>query len=259
MTDGLRVLLVDDHRLFSQALTVLLRGHDTIREVVAVETAEEAVALCQEHAPDVVLMDLDLPGMDGLDAIDRIREISPEARVVVVTAMRKPEFVSRAVQSGAVGFVHKSRAPEELINVIERAAAGAIVISPEDIFSLISTAEMNGAGSGAVGTGSTSLAAGTAGMAGARSAPLASNGADDANSGYGRRAAMDRLTAREVEILRVLAEGKSTDEVAESLFISRLTVQSHVKSILAKLGVHSKLEAVTFALRRGIIDLPRGA
>jgi two-component system NarL family response regulator len=246
VSEGLRVLLVDDHRLFSQALTVLLRGHDTIREVVAVETAEEAVALCAEHAPDVVLMDLDLPGMDGLDAIDRIAEVSPAARVVVVTAMRKPEFVSRAVQSGAVGFVHKSRAPEELINVIERAAAGAIVISPEDIFSLIATAELDAAGSGPIG----------AARPDGRATP---HGGGEPNVGYGRRAAMDRLTAREVEILRVLAEGKSTDEVAESLFISRLTVQSHVKSILAKLGVHSKLEAVTFALRRGIIDLPRGA
>jgi len=160
------------------------------------------------------------------------------------------------VQSGAVGFVHKSRAPEELINVIERAAAGAIVISPEDIFSLISTAEMDAAGSGADGRGSTGAAGSAAGV---RAAEPSRNGAGDASVGYGRRAAMDRLTAREVEILRVLAEGKSTDEVAESLFISRLTVQSHVKSILAKLGVHSKLEAVTFALRRGIIDLPRGA
>ncbi len=256
MSDGLRVLLVDDHRLFSQALTVLLRGHDTIREVVAVETAEEAVELCAEHAPDVVLMDLDLPGMDGLDAIDRIREISPEARVVVVTAMRKPEFVSRAVQSGAVGFVHKSRAPEELINVIERAAAGAIVISPEDIFSLISTAELDAAGSGGDARDATS-GAGSNGRA--QTSAIAASAAGEANGGYVRRAAMDRLTAREVEILRVLAEGKSTDEVAESLFISRLTVQSHVKSILAKLGVHSKLEAVTYALRRGIIDLPRGA
>jgi two-component system NarL family response regulator len=257
VSEGLRVLLVDDHRLFSQALTVLLRGHDTIREVVAVETAEEAVALCAEHAPDVVLMDLDLPGMDGLDAIDRIAEVSPAARVVVVTAMRKPEFVSRAVQSGAVGFVHKSRAPEELINVIERAAAGAIVISPEDIFSLIATAELDAAGSGADGRGATNQA-GPIGAArpDGRATP---HGGGEPNVGYGRRAAMDRLTAREVEILRVLAEGKSTDEVAESLFISRLTVQSHVKSILAKLGVHSKLEAVTFALRRGIIDLPRGA
>ena len=257
MTDGLRVLLVDDHRLFTQALTVLLRGQDTIREVVAVETAEEAVALCAEQPPDVVLMDLDLPGMDGLDAIDRIRDVSPEARVVVVTAMRKPEFVSRAVQSGAVGFVHKSRAPEELINVIERAAAGAIVISPEDIFSLISTAESDAVGRRA-DAGVPANPGGSAGGA-ARSDGAGPNGAAGGSGGYGRRAAMDRLTAREVEILRVLAEGKSTDEVAESLFISRLTVQSHVKSILAKLGVHSKLEAVTYALRQGIIDLPRGA
>ncbi len=249
MTDRLRVLLVDDHRLFSEALMVLLRGQPSIDEVMAVETAEEAVAICAERAPDVVLMDLDLPGMDGLDAVDRIRETSPETRVVIVTAMRKPEYVARAVQSGAVGFVHKSRGPEELINVIERAAAGAIVISPDDIFAVISNAEFDGDG-GASGRGG--------GAAGADHA-AGGAGAFGPAAGAGRHALIDRLTAREVEILRVLAEGKSTDEVAETLFISRLTVQSHVKSILAKLGVHSKLEAVTFALRRGIIELPRGA
>jgi len=246
----MRVLLVDDHRLFSEALTILLRGQASIEEVVAVETAEEAVEICAARAPDVVLMDLDLPGMDGLDAVDRIRETSPETRVVIVTAMRKPEYVARAVQSGAVGFVHKSRGPEELINVIERAAAGAIVISPDDIFSIISTAEFDRDGP-ASGRAAGGLGAAGQGIGGA-------NGLGSAG-GSGRHALIDRLTAREVEILRVLAEGKSTDEVAESLFISRLTVQSHVKSILAKLGVHSKLEAVTFALRRGIIELPRGA
>jgi len=250
VTERLRVLLVDDHRLFSEALTILLRAQASIEEVVAVETAEEAVAICAERAPDVVLMDLDLPGMDGLDAMDRIRETSPETRVVIVTAMRKPEYVARAVQSGAVGFVHKSRGPEELINVIERAAAGAIVISPDDIFSVISYAEFDRDAS----------ASGRAvGGVGASGQGTAGTGALGSGVGSGRNALIDRLTAREVEILRVLAEGKSTDEVAELLFISRLTVQSHVKSILAKLGVHSKLEAVTFALRRGIIELPRGA
>jgi two-component system nitrate/nitrite response regulator NarL len=222
MTDGLRVLLVDDHRLFSEALTMLLRGKDTIESVTAVGTAEEAVAICEEQAPDVVLMDLDLPGMDGLDAIERILLLRPETRVVVVTALRKPEMVARAVQVGAVGFVHKSRAADDLISVVERAAAGSIVISPDDIISLVSHAEFD--------------------RASGRQKPT-----------------FDRLTGRELEILRELAEGKSTDQVAETLFISRLTVQSHVKSILSKLGVHSKLEAVTHALRQGIIELPRGA
>jgi DNA-binding NarL/FixJ family response regulator len=220
---------------------VLLRAHPSIDEVTAVGTGEEAVARCAERSPDVVLMDVDLPGMDGLDALDRIRESSPESRVVVVTAMRKPELVARAVKAGAAGFVHKSRAPDELISVIERAAAGGIVISPEDMFSVLSHVDLDRPGGNGLG--------------------VEGSGSDSTNGfgGGGGRPSFDRLTGREVEILRVLAEGMSTDEVAENLFISRLTVQSHVKSILAKLGVHSKLEAVTFALRRGIIDLPRGA
>ncbi len=201
---------------------MLLRGKPTIESVIAVGTAEEAVTICEEQEPDVVLMDLDLPGMDGLDAIERIMQLRPETRVVVVTALRKPEMVARAVQVGAVGFVHKSRAADDLISVVERAAAGSIVISPDDIFSVVSHVEFD-------------------------------RGSQARNAGF------DRLTGRELEILRELAEGKSTDQVAETLFISRLTVQSHVKSILSKLGVHSKLEAVTNALRRGIIELPRGA
>ena len=223
MTDGLHVLIVDDHRLFTEALTMLLRARPTSETVTAVDSAEDAIAVCVERCPDVILMDLDLPGMGGLDGIRGIRETCPEARVVVVTALRQPEMVAQAVQAGAVGFAHKSRAADELINVAERAAAGGIVISPDDIFSAASHMGLE--------------------------REVRARG----NSPF------DRLTARELEILRELAEGKSTDEVAAALFISRLTVQSHVKSILAKLGVHSKLEAVTHALRRGIIELPRGA
>jgi DNA-binding NarL/FixJ family response regulator len=208
---------------------MLLRTRATIGAVTAVESAEEAVTVCQNGCPDVILMDLDLPGMGGLDGIDGIRQACPESRVVVVTALRSPEMVARAVRSGAVGFIHKSRAAEELIAVVERAAAGGIVISPDDIFSAASYGGLD------------------------RDGRTRGDG-----NGYGG-AVFDRLTAREVEILRVLAEGMSTAEVAEALFISPLTVQSHVKSILAKLGVHSKLEAVTYALRRGIIELPRGA
>lgn len=224
MSDRIRVLLVDDHRMFGEALTRLLEIDHDVEMLGALQRAEDALEVCREQKPDVVLMDLDLPGKDGIEATKLLKQISPQTKVVIITALQQPEVVARAIEAGACGYVLKTRAPDELMTVIRRAASGEIVMSPSDILSVLSNIQRARFARSEVST------------------------------------AISQLTSREVEILHVLATGKSTaGEVGRELFISPLTVQSHVKSILSKLGVHSKLEAVTFALRHGVIQIPESA
>lgn len=215
--DATRVLVVDDHEMFSEALAMLLSRQPDVRLVGSARDAEEALRLLDvDHAePDVVLMDLDLPGIDGIQATRRIRQSSPGAKVVVLSATLDPEVIADALAAGACGYVPKTRAVDELMDVVRRAAAGELVMPDRDLAPVLDQLR----------TG--------------RTAPTG-----------GRL--LKRLTPRETEILQAIAAGDSTSQVAENLGISALTVQSHVKSILAKLGVHSKIEAVTLAWRHGL-------
>jgi DNA-binding NarL/FixJ family response regulator len=216
-----RVLVVDDHEMFSEALAMLLTRQPDVVLVGSARDAEEAMRLIDvdEIEPDVVLMDLDLPGIDGIQATRRIREMSPDAKVVVLTAMQDPEIIADALAAGACGYVPKTRAVDELMDIVRRAAAGELVMPERDLAPVIEQLR---------------------------------NG----RAPQGERL-LRRLTPRESEILRTLAAGETTSQVAEQLGISALTVQSHVKNILAKLGVHSKIEAVTLAWRHGLAPAAR--
>ncbi len=213
-----RVFVVDDHEVFSDAVAMLLARQPDVRLVGSARDAEEAIRLLDgvsEDQPDVVLMDLDLPGLDGIQATRRIRELSPGAKVVVLTALEDPEVIADALAAGACGYVPKTRAVDELMDVVRRAAAGELVMPERDLAPVL--AQLRNAHSPPEG-----------------------------------ELLLRRLTPRETEILRALAAGETSSQVADQLGISALTVQSHVKSILAKLGVHSKIEAVTLAWRFGL-------
>ncbi len=219
------VLVVDDHAVFSDAVAMLLEQQPDVRLVGAARDADEAIRLINldpDEQPDVVLVDLDLPGIDGIQATRRIRELSPDSKVVVLTALQDPEVIADALAAGACGYVPKTRAVEELMDVVRRAAAGELVMPVRDL------------------------------------APVL----EQLRSAHGRPEGdllLRRLTVRETEILRFLASGETTSQVADRLQISALTVQSHVKSILAKLGVHSKIEAVTLAWRSGLANTEKPA
>lgn len=220
----LRVLVVDDHEHFTEALERMLERQSDVRLVGAVRTAEEAFAILEQASddgPDVVLLDLDLPGMDGIAATRRLRDVAPSVKVVIVTALQDPEVVADAVAAGACGYVPKTSAVEDLMSVLRRAAAGELVLPDRDLAAVLER-----------------LRAG-------RPKP-------------GGEVALARLSPRETEVLRGLASGRTTTEIAQVLGISALTVQSHVKSVLAKLEVHSKIEAVTLAWRHGLAP-PRTA
>ncbi|MGQ0669963.1 MAG: response regulator [Actinomycetota bacterium] len=223
VSDPIRVLVVDDHQMFSDVLSLLLREREGIKMIGAASGAEEALELCKRERPDVVLMDLDLPGMDGIEATREVRVACPEAKVIVLTGLQSHAVIASALAAGASGFVPKTRAVEDLIDIVRRAAAGEIVMPAGDLPHVLEELR-----------------------SGSEPRPV-------------EEVALARLTRRETEILRRLASGESTAAIAETLGISPLTVQSHVKSILAKLGVHSKIEAVTMAWRHGVAHAFRSA
>src|SRR3989442_8194711 len=119
--------------MFAEAIEMLLEGTDDIRIPGIAATAEEALAACEADPPDVVLMDIDLAGMDGIDATGRVRELSPETKVVIITAFQEPSVIARALQAGAAGYVPKTRASDELLGVIRRAGTGEMVLPAGDI------------------------------------------------------------------------------------------------------------------------------
>jgi len=223
MDRAISLLLVGDDGMFPGGLEASLGSGSGIEVVGRAGGADEAATLCRTAPPDVVLLDLDLPGIDGSEATRSILEAAPEAKVIVVTELQSPESIAFALASGACGFIPRMEAPGDLEGILRRAADGEMVMPVNELGAVVG--QLNGRRSGRPGV-------------------------EDA---------IARLTARETQILTALAQGDSTLEIAERLGISRLTVQSHVKSILAKLGVHSKVEAVTLAWRHGLAPISRTA
>jgi NarL family two-component system response regulator LiaR len=218
MAEPIEVLLVEDHQMFADALELLLETEPDIGALRKAGTAEDGLDACRERCPDVILMDVDLPGMDGIEATRQALEICPDTHVVIITALQSDRVLAGGIAAGANGFVPKTQAADELMDVLRRAAEGEIVLPEGDATPLLRSIRS--------------------------SASL-----DEPEARLGQ------LTPREIEILQALADGRSTDEVAQSLFISPRTVHSHVGSILPKLGVRSKLEAVVMALRHGLISV----
>ena len=214
----IRVVLVDDHQMFAEAIGMFLATESDIEVVEILGDANGVVERLRETRPDVVLMDIDLPGVDGVTATRRIVEARPETKVVLITALSDPGLVMRGVQAGASALVAKERAADDLVDVIRRTAAGEEIF-PAPQLRLLTLVP-----------------------------------------GSGETETKVKLTQRELEVLQGLVDGMSTDELAAALFVSPRTVQGHVQSILTKLRVRSKLEAVVTGLRLGIVHLhPRPA
>ncbi|HLB62622.1 MAG TPA: response regulator transcription factor [Actinomycetota bacterium] len=214
-----RVLVVDGHRAFADGVRLLLGADEDIEVIGSAGDVAEAERIAAAEPPDVVLLDL---GLTGDPVRDAVAGLSP-ARVVAVAEGPDPDTVVRALGSGACGVVSKTEPLERLADVVHQAASGEIVVAAADLPMVFERLQASRAArvEGSVGISS--------------------------------------LTERETQILRELAGGESTSAVATRLGISRLTVQSHVKNILAKLGVHSKLEAITIAWRHGVVDAERSA
>ena len=213
------LLICDDHRVLTDALAIVV-GLDGGLELVAppVQDPQSAIALCAEFLPDVVLMDVDLKStMSGIDATRAIKENSPATKVIIMTAHDDDRLLVDAVEAGASGFLSKDDAAEAVLAAVKSAADGEVLIDPATL---------------------------------ARLLPQVAREREQQRDAL---ALLDDLTDREREILTLLAQGMRNDDIATQLYISPQTVQTHVRNILGKLRVHSKLEAVAFAVRHGAI------
>ncbi len=225
MTDSsahVSLLICDDHKVLTDALSMVVGVDPTLTLVSPpVHTPEEGVMLSAEQLPDVVLMDIIFKGseMTGIEATRRIKERSPSTKVVVMTAHDDDRLLVEAVEAGASGFLSKDMPADEILKATKAAAEGEVLIDPVTLTRLLAQV------------------------------------AREREEQRDALALLNDLTERERQILSMLAAGKRNDDIAAELYISPQTVQTHVRNILGKLRVHSKLEAVAFAVKHGAITV----
>ncbi len=212
----IRLLLVDDHQVVRSGLRMLLASESDVEIVGEAGTAREALEAVRLLKPTVVLMDIGLPDLSGIDATREIKRTSPEVAVVALTIHEDEEYFFKMLEVGAGGYVPKRAAPEELLTAIRAAAAGEVYLYPSMAKLLVKDF-----------------------LSQDRSTDTAST--------------LDGLTDREQEVLRYLAEGADNQEIADALVISIKTVARHRENIMQKLGLHSRSELVRYAIRKGII------
>ena len=212
----IRLLLVDDHQVVRSGLRMLLSNESDVEIVGEAGTASEALEAVKLLMPNVILMDIGLPDLSGIDATRAIKRTNPEIAVVALTIHEDEEYFFKMLEAGAGGYVPKRAAPDELLTAIRAAAAGEVYLYPSLAKLLVKDY-------------------------------LAQEHTSEAEK------ALDGLTEREQEVLRYLAEGVANDEIAEALVISAKTVARHRENIMQKLGLHSRSELVRYAIRKGII------
>jgi NarL family two-component system response regulator LiaR len=206
-------MLVDEHAVVRSGLSAFLMVFDDLDLVGEATGGEEAVRVCEQYRPDVVLMDLVMPGMDGAEATRRIREKCPNIQVIALTSFKEQDLVERALQAGAIGYLLKNVTADELAQAIRAAHHGRPTLAPEAAQVLI-----------------------------------------DATTHPQSREPGHDLTSREREVLALLVDGLNNRQIAERLVVSRSTVKFHVSSILSKLGVASRTEAVALAVKHQLVD-----
>ena len=206
----IRVMVVDDHAVVRSGLSKFLLVYPDLELVGEADSGEEAVQRCQLLRPDVVLMDLKMPGMDGVTATRLIRQSYPATQVVVLTSFHDEAMVQGALQAGAIGFLLKDVTAAELAQAVRSARAGRMTLASEATQALI-------------------------------------------NAAIQPPPPGDDLTSREREVLALMVEGLSNNQIADRLVLSVSTVKFHVSSILSKLGVESRVAAVTLAIQRHLV------
>jgi two-component system NarL family response regulator len=218
--DAIRVIICDDHALFRRGLTMVLESEDGIEVVGEAEDGADAVARAEELAPDVVLMDVRMPNISGIEATRAIADIVPTAKILMLTVSDEEADLYEAIKAGATGYLLKEISIEEVATAIHAVMGGQSLISPSMASKLLSEF--------------TNLA----------------KKVDERQA-----VPTPRLTDRELEVLKLVAQGLTNREIASELFISDNTVKNHVRNILEKLHLHSRMEAVVYAVREKLLDI----
>ncbi len=210
ITAPIRVMIVDDHGMVRRGLATFLLTHADIQVVAEGRDGQEAVQLCEQFQPDVILMDLIMPALSGPEAIHIIHQRWPAVRVIALTSFQEKDLVQQALKAGAISYLLKNITGDDLAEAIRSAHAGRATLAPEALQSLIQAeAEVDTLGSD--------------------------------------------LTVREREVLALLVEGMPNPDIAARLCVSRATIKAHISSILSKLGVSNRSEAIALALRHRLV------
>jgi len=217
MPEAIRVLIVDDHAIVRAGVRLLLQAEPDIEVVGEASDGEGAIAQTEALQPDVVLMDLAMPGISGLEAGREIKRLWPHVHVLALTMHRSDDYFFRMLEAGASGYVLKGADPADLITAVRTVHQGEVFLYPSMAKKLVSDYLVR------------------------------------VQSGE-ERASYDGLTDREREVLRLIAEGNTTAEIAQMLHVSPHTVQSHRRAIMEKLNLHDRVELVKYAIRRGLIE-----
>lgn len=212
-----RLLLVDDHAVVRTGLRMLLESQKDLRIIGEASTGAEALEMAEREQPQIIVMDITLPDMSGIEVTRRLKQAHPEITVVALTIHEDEQYFFEMLQAGAAGYVPKRAAPDDLIGAIRAAAVGEIYLYPSLAKALVAD-YLSRAG-----------------------------GEPQQNS------LEEPLTPREEEVMRLVAQGLTNDEIAEQLVISRHTVARHRENLMRKLGLHNRSELVKYAIRKGII------
>ena len=242
MSARIRVLLVDDHAMMRAGFRTILEADGGFEVVGEAANGADAVARAAELHPDVVCMDVQMPGMDGLEATRRIvADPGSRAAVLVVTTFDRDDYLFTALEAGASGFLLKNAGPEQLVDAVRVVAAGDALLAPEVTRRVIARFAAQSPDPSAM------PARGTLGPAESPPGPVATPGRDTT-------AGLDDLglTDRETEVLRLMSDALSNAEIAARLFIGEATVKTHVSNVLQKLGARDRVQAVVLAHRRGL-------
>jgi NarL family two-component system response regulator LiaR len=208
-TQPIRVMLVDDHTMVRRGLATFLKVYEDLELAGEAESGEEAIQLCAKLLPDVILMDMSMPNMDGATATRAIRKQFPHVQIIALTSFKEGKLIKNALEAGAIGYLLKDISADDLVRAIRSAHAGRATLSPEAAQALVETTNLPPA----------------PGL---------------------------NLTEREREVLILMIEGLNNTQIAGRLTVSPSTIKTHVSNILSKLGVASRTEAVTLALRHGL-------
>jgi two-component system, NarL family, response regulator LiaR len=213
-TDPITVMIVDDHEMVRRGACSYLEAQPDISVVAQAGSGEEAVRLAQEHIPDVVLMDLVMPGMDGVEATRKVKNASPRTQIIILTSFHQDEYIFPALQAGAISYLLKDVKAAELLEAIRRAAQGEATLHPKIAARVIRTFRD---------------------LENEEASPFTA------------------LTEREMEVLKLIAKGYSNEKIAEQLVISLGTVKGHVSNILSKLHLVDRTQAAVYAWQKGVV------